>query len=136
MTADDRAAVMGLIANYGICIDAGDIDGYVGNFAPDGVLENSSGDARTGQDAIREFFTHIVSIGQVGVTSPWRHVLSLPSIRGDSERCYALTYVWIPRMGEDGRIFTPLVGKYTDEIVKIDGRWRFAKRRIQMDLRT
>jgi hypothetical protein len=36
--------------------------------------------------------------------------------------------------GNDGSIGVPLVGSYTDEIVKIGGRWYFQNRFDRLDL--
>ena len=41
MSADDRLDIMDLIARYAYTLDSGDLDGYVNNFAPDGVLFES-----------------------------------------------------------------------------------------------
>ena len=38
LSADDRLDIMDLIARYAYTLDSGDLDGYVNNFAPDGVL--------------------------------------------------------------------------------------------------
>lgn len=71
---------------------------------------------------------------RAGRRSALRHVMGLPVIRGDGDRCTARTYVMIPRMGEDGEISIPMVGTYRDDIVKIDGEWYFQKRSIFMDM--
>ena len=51
LSADDRLDIMDLIARYAYTLDSGDLDGYVNNFAPDGVLFEQ----HQGQVAIREY---------------------------------------------------------------------------------
>jgi hypothetical protein len=135
MTAEDRLAVIDLIVSYGYYLDAGDIDGYVDNFTPDGILAGANG-RRQGREAIRERVYHLLALGEVGPAAPMRmrHIFGIPSVHGDSERCEAATYVMIPGYDAEGRIAFPLIGVYKDAIVKHEGRWRFAVRTIQMDL--
>jgi hypothetical protein len=60
--------------------------------------------------------------------------MGIPLIRSDGDRCRAETYVMIPGGTGDGQIKVAMVGTYKDEIVKVDGRWRFAVRHIRMAL--
>jgi hypothetical protein len=140
MSPEDKLAVIDLIADYGFRLDAADLDGYVNNFMPDGVFDGGGG-ALHGRDEIRAYVGHLIEIGEAGPDGParLRHILGIPSVHGDSERCRARTYVMIPGhrpvQGSDGKeVFVPMVGTYTDDIVKHEGRWRFAKREIRMHL--
>jgi len=133
LSAQDQLDVMALIARYAVVLDAGDVEGYVSNFAPSGVVEYSGGRC-VGRDEIRAWVGRLVSINQVGPESRLRHVLGIPYIEGDGERCSARTYVMIPRQGEAGEIAIPLVLTYVDSCVKRGGRWLFEKRVIQTDL--
>ncbi len=134
MSAEDRLAVIDLIANYAWCVDTGDVEGYVDNFLADGVVEYGSGSRCAGHDEIRSWVAGLVDIKQIGSESGLRHVLGIPRIEGDGERCSARTYVVIPRLYATGEIGIPLVISYIDDCVKVDGRWRFAKRIIRGDL--
>jgi uncharacterized protein (TIGR02246 family) len=131
MSAEDKLAVMELIADYAFRLDSGDLDGYVDNFMPDGVFEGTAGRFE-GRNAIRAYVGSLFENRSAGPTM--RHVLGIPSIQGDGERCRARTYVMIPGQTDGNAISIPLVGIYKDEIVKADGRWRFARRTAQMDL--
>ena len=131
MSPEDKLAVQELIADYALRLDSGDLDGYVDNFTEDGVFEGTSGRFE-GRDAVRAYVGHLMETRGDGPTL--RHVLGIPSIHGDATRCHAQTYVIIPGQKGDAPISIPLVGVYTDEIVKVDGRWRFAKRNVRMDL--
>jgi ketosteroid isomerase-like protein len=139
ISAEDKVAVMNLIADYAFRLDTADLDGYVDNFTPDGVFDGGGGRIE-GRTAIREYVGKLLQNRPPGSTGGLRHVMGIPSIqedgRGDGggERCRALTYVMIPGSTDDGQIRVAMTGLYTDDIVKLDGRWRFAVRHIRMAL--
>jgi uncharacterized protein (TIGR02246 family) len=137
MTPEDKVAVMNLIADYAFRLDTADLDGYVDNFTPDGVFDGGGGRIE-GRAAIREYVGRLLQNRPPGSTGGLRHIMGIPSIEGvgegDRERCRALTYVMIPGSTEDGQIRVAMTGLYTDDIVKHDGRWRFAERHIRMAL--
>jgi hypothetical protein len=133
LSAADRLGVIDLIASYAMYLDAGDVEGYVGNFTPDGVVEYAGGSCE-GWDEIRPWVQRLVDIKQVGPESGLRHVLGIPHVQGDGDHATAQTYVVIPRLYQSGQIHVPLVISYIDECVKQAGRWRFAKRVIRQDL--
>ena len=133
LTAQDRLDVINLVASYAAYLDTADLDGYVDNFAPGGVIEHSAGRCE-GQAEIRAWVGGLLGARRPGDTSsPYRHVLGIPLIEGDGERCSARTYVLIPQQ-RDGELTLPMVLTYVDSCVKLDGRWRFAKRIIQPGL--
>lgn len=133
ISAEDRVAVMNLIADYAFRLDSADLDGYVENFTPEGVFDGGGGRIE-GRAAIREYVGRLLANRPPGSTGGLRHVMGMPSIEGDGDRCRALTYVMIPGSTQDGQIRVAMTGLYTDEIVKVDGRWRFAVRHIRMAL--
>jgi 3-phenylpropionate/cinnamic acid dioxygenase small subunit len=120
MTAQDRLDVIELIARYAQCIDAGDLDGYVANFAPDGVIEWQNGRA-AGQEEIRRWVGGLMATGRIGGEPAFtRHFVGLPFIHdGDGRRCQARTYVIIFRLDASGKVTVPSVGSYTDTCVKL-----------------
>jgi hypothetical protein len=133
LTAEDQLDIIALIADYAFRVDSGDVDGYTRTFAPDGVFEGGSG-RHEGADAIRAYVQHLLDIGQLGQPGSRRHVIGIPSIRGDRERCYVETPVFWPGPADGGGIEVARVGVYLDEIVRVDGAWRFAKRAVRMHL--
>jgi uncharacterized protein (TIGR02246 family) len=132
MSAEDRLAVIDLIARYAECVDTADVEGYAQLFAPDAVVEHSGGVVR-GRDEIRAWVSGLAREDRIGPRSQLKHVMGLPAIRGDDQRCTARTYILIPRQMEAGDISIRLAGAYRDDIVKQDGRWLFAKRVIDLD---
>lgn len=133
ISPEDRVAVMNLIADYAFRLDSSDLDGYVDNFAPDGVFDSTNGRFE-GREAIGTLVAGILETGRAGKHSQLRHVMGLPRIEAKGDRLYAETYVIIPATTNDGQIRVRMSGTYTDVIVKVDGRWRFAVRHIRMAL--
>jgi uncharacterized protein (TIGR02246 family) len=133
VSAEDKIEVMNLIADYAFRLDTADLDGYVDNFAPDGVFDGGAGRFE-GREAIRAYVGKLLENRSPGSASTMRHVMGIPRIHGDGESCRAQTYVMIPGGTEDGQIRIVMTGTYTDDIVKVDGRWRFAVRHIRMAL--
>jgi hypothetical protein len=113
-------------------VDTGDADAYASLFIEEGEVENSGGTVK-GREAIRTWVAGLAKEGRIGPESRLKHVLGLPVIRGDGQRCTARTYVVIPKLMEAGDISTRFVGTYKDDIVKQDGRWQFAKRVIDLE---
>ena len=133
LSAEDKVAIMELIARYAQCIDGGDRDGYTANFVPDATIEWVNGSVH-GHDQIRAWVGDMIDTGQVGSDpAKVRHFVGIPYITGDSERANVRTYVILFTLGE-GEVRVPFVGSYTDTCVKAGGQWLFEKRIIGADL--
>jgi ketosteroid isomerase-like protein len=134
LTADDRLAIMNLIAHYAQSLDSGDADAYAANFTPDGVAEWANGSAR-GRDQIKTWVGGLMKAGGIGATpAQIRHFVNMPDISGEGGRATARTYVTIFGLSKTGTVNVPSVASYTDTLVKQDGRWFFAKRVMKADL--
>ncbi|WP_156687592.1 nuclear transport factor 2 family protein [Mycobacterium sp. Marseille-P9652] len=114
---DDRAAIHALIAGYALALDAGDLDGCLALFLPDAefVVYGRS-------------FVGFAGIGAMFRNAP--HGLHLTGasqidVRGDTAT--ARSQVLFVRAGD--LCLRPAL--YDDELVRADGRWRFARRRCQ-----
>jgi hypothetical protein len=134
LTAEDRVAIMDLIASLPFRLDVRDLDGYVDSFTPDGVLEGETG-RREGREEIRAYMAPILARDE-GRPRSLRHILGIPLLTGDRDCCYAQTQLMIPQLLDDGSLTIPRSGIYFDEIVPHDGRWRFRRRNVRMDLRS
>jgi hypothetical protein len=137
--AQDRAEIEDLMARYLFAIDYFDWDAYVATFAPDGELEFASGTSK-GRDAIRtavESFSK--RIGEFyhtedGKPAKLRHVILQSAIRVEGDRGWASS-LWV-EMANDGPGDTMKMGTfgtYEDELVRLDGQWLFASRRVLND---
>lgn len=113
----DQVQIRGLIAGYALALDAGDIDQCVNLFASDGEFE-VYGKTFAGHDGIGAMFRaaarglHLTGVSRIGV---------------DGDVATARSQVLFVRAGDF--VLRPAI--YDDELVRIDGHWRFARRRCR-----
>jgi uncharacterized protein (TIGR02246 family) len=126
LSAEDRVAIMDLIARYAHTLDSGDLDGYVNNFAPDGVLFEQ----HRGRQAIRDYVAMLMREGRAGPLPTGdvahRHFAGAPTIDGGNGRANVHSYLLWVKMGSDPPVSA--AAEYIDECVKLDGRWYFQSR--------
>ncbi len=135
--ADDRALIEDLQARYLFAFDFGDPEGYAGTFAPDGILDFGWGEI-TGREAIAKFIADgrkrteearaKTPAGQR--PSVGRHIISNIVIKIDGNKARGVAYWSHMTSGPDGRGGVDFFGHYEDELVKVNGEWLFARRRI------
>lgn len=127
LNAEDRLDIMDLIARYAHTLDTGDLDGYVNNFAPDGVLFEQ----HRGREQIRAYVADLMRRGRAGPLPSGdvalRHFAGAPTIAGGDGRATVHSYLLWINMGSDPPISA--AAEYLDECVKLaDGRWYFLSR--------
>ena len=129
LSADDRLDIMDLIARYAYTLDQGDLDGYVNNFAPDGVLFEN----HRGREAIREYVAMLMQQGRAGPLPngdvAYRHFVGSPVIDGAGDHATVHSYLLWVNMGSAPPVSA--AAEYTDQVVKLDGRWYFASRTLR-----
>jgi len=126
LSADDRLDIMDLIARYAHTLDSGDLDGYVNNFAPDGVLfENHKG-----RQQIRDYVAMLMREGRAGPLPngevAYRHFAGQSTIDGAGDHATVHSYLLWVNMGSEPPVSA--AAEYVDECVKLDGRWYFQSR--------
>jgi hypothetical protein len=126
-----REAVRDLVARYNAYGDSGLFDRMIGLFTRDATLELAE---RTyvGHDEIRSVFESVPERSSEGGTRPpayLRHCTSTHQIDlvdedGATGRCYffVLTGIGLDHWG-----------RYLDDYRRVDGAWRFARRRVLID---
>jgi uncharacterized protein (TIGR02246 family) len=134
---DDRALIEDLQARYMFAFDYGDPEGYAGTFTSDGVLDYGGGEIK-GREAIAKF----IAAGRKRTeearakTPPGqqptvgRHIINNMVIKVDGNKAHGVAYWTHMTSGADGRGTVDFFGHYEDEMVKVDGEWLFARRRI------
>ena len=141
--ARDRAEIEDLMARYLFAMDYNDFDTYADTFVEDGTLEFAQGSV-TGRDAIREkargFKEAVAGIYRDVDGNPaiLRHVLCQSVIRVEGDKAWH-TGFWFETANDgprtpDGKRFTPTLGSfgtYADELVRVDGEWKFFYRNIR-----
>lgn len=120
MTGDARAdetAIRELLAGYALALDVGDVDECVQLFAPDGEFL-VYGKTFAGHDAIAGMFR---------AAARGLHLNGSARIDIAGERATARSQVLFVRAGD--LQLRPAI--YDDELTRIAGQWRFARRRCR-----
>ena len=130
--AEDRAAIEDLQARYLFALDFHDPDLYVSTFTEDGVLDYGSGDVK-GRQAIKNVIAGMPKPKPVAGKRDGaaRHNISNIVIKVDGNKAVSRSY-WFHYSNDnpDRRGVFDGFGHYEDEIVKVNGKWLFTKRKI------
>jgi hypothetical protein len=129
LSAEDRTAIVGLIASQNHLLDDWDIEGFVGNFVEDGVFETVLGHCE-GQNEIRAHFERLGARNRTG-RGRGRHFVGGSAIEGDAERCTARTNSFRIHESEQGELSIGGLSEYQDVLVKVNGRWLFKQRHVE-----
>jgi uncharacterized protein (TIGR02246 family) len=113
----DKAEIRELIAGYALALDAGDVDRCVELFAPDGEF-GVYGKTFVGHDGIGAMFR---------AAARGLHLTGVSHIDVDGDIATAQSQVLFVRSGD----FVLRPALYDDELGRIDGRWRFVRRRCR-----
>ena len=131
----DKAEIEALVARYVTALDTLDADAYEGVFTEDGVYD-VTGTAYQGRAAIRKIVTDLQASRArneaAGTPSPHLyHVMANASIEIlDATNARHQSYAQTVRAGDDGRFVVGFMGRYEDELVKVDGRWFIKSRKL------
>ena len=128
----DRA-VENLIAAYAELVDDGDFAG-LGALLADATF-TGSGAPVSGPDAIETMFRDMLIVYADG-TPRTRHVTTNVAIEVDEEAGTAVSRAYFTVLqAVPGLALQPIVsGRYRDRFERRDGQWRFAERRVLIDL--
>lgn len=135
--ADDRAAIEDLHGRYLFAFDWNDAATYAATFAEDGILDYGAGEVK-GRKAIAEFIeagrkrneearakTPAGERPRVG-----RHIITNIVVKVDGDKARGLAYWTHMTTGPNGYGTVDFFGHYEDELVKVNGEWLYARRRI------
>src|SRR5262245_63241431 len=129
---EDRAAIEDLQARYLFALDFHDPDLYVSTFTEDGVLDYGSGEVK-GRQAIKDVIAKMPNPAPVAGkrAAAARHNISNIVIKVESDRAVGRSY-WFHYSNDnpDRRSVFDGFGHYEDELVKVNGKWLFTKRKI------
>jgi ketosteroid isomerase-like protein len=123
--SDDRLAIHELLARYSHAIDGRDYAAWVDCFTADGVLVSAMG-VSSGRLEL-EAFAKTYEAGRARMPNA-RHFMTNIATKIDGDRASARSYVQITTSNPQG-VRVLFTGQYDDELVRIDGMWKFAERR-------
>ena len=126
-------AIENLIATYAELVDDGDFAG-LGALLADATF-TGSGASVSGPDAIEKMFRNMVIVYDDG-TPRTKHVTTNVIIEADEEAGTAVSRAYFTVLQAlPGLPLGPIVsGRYRDRFERHDGQWRFAERRVRVDL--
>lgn len=125
---EDQLAIQRVLTDYSTFLDARDFDGYIGLFTEDGVWANAD-TVREGRAEIRAMLQGLFGETEDGfVNLSSFHQLSNFEIDVDGDRAHARSrFVFVMR-GEGGAPTPELSGQYEDDLVRVGGAWKIARR--------
>nr|WP_315425836.1 nuclear transport factor 2 family protein [uncultured Albidiferax sp.] len=133
LSPEDRFAIKDLLSRYNWALDTGDVEAFVGCFAPDGVMieevfENP--DVWAGRDGIRRLAEHYRGI----VNFPGRqhyadNILVTPT---GEDHAQVRSFALVTECHGEPPYQLRFCGYYDDEIVRLEGLWFFAKRVVRL----
>ncbi len=132
-----RESIRDLVARYNANADAGRFAEVVALFTEDAVMElpdsSGGGELIAGRDAIAAMFRdvrgQVVTSAPAGTTPHLRHFTATLQIDVDSPDHATSRSYFLVLMPEGLDHW----GRYVDEYVRVDGEWRFARRRASVD---
>lgn len=126
-------AIENLIATYAELVDDGDFAG-LGRLLADATF-GGSGASVSGSDAIEQMFRDMLIVYDDG-TPRTKHVTTNVIIDVDEQTGTATSRAYFTVLQAlPGLPLQPIVsGRYRDRFDRRDGQWRFAERRVRIDL--
>ncbi|MEE4596146.1 nuclear transport factor 2 family protein [Streptomyces sp. DSM 41524] len=126
-------AIENLIARYAELVDDGDFAG-LGTLLADATF-TGSGEPVSGREAIEEMFKETLIVYADG-TPRTHHVTTNVAIEVDEQANTAVSrsYVTVFQALPDLPLQPIAAGRYHDRFERRDGQWRFAERRVRINL--
>lgn len=130
-----RTEIEHLLYAYAERIDAGDFAGVGALFADGEIRAGADGPSCRGAEAVRELYAATVRLHADG-TPRTKHVTTNVVVAVDESAgtATARAYFTVLQQLDDFPLQTIVAGRYHDDFRRVDGRWRFAVRRMYVDL--
>ncbi|HWW64851.1 MAG TPA: nuclear transport factor 2 family protein [Sphingomonadaceae bacterium] len=125
---EDELAIRRLLIDYAWTQDARDYPAYAALFAKNGEWINGS-IVRKGPEEIEKMLVGIYGPPPPGfVNRESFHISTNIEIHVDGDRATATSRHLLFMRGPDGRPQPALAGRYEDELIREDGKWKFLRR--------
>jgi len=126
LTSEDRWEINDLYARYAFGWDDGDGEGFAAVFTPDGVFHRPEDAPLVGREEIAAFVSQRTEI-QPGI----RHFTTNVVVAGEGMQARGTGYVIALRIDSDD-VRLRAVGRYHDQLRKLDVGWLIADRRLEL----
>lgn len=126
---EDEREIRNVLAMLSHLADHGTIDDYIALWAPDGVWQGTTDVAR-GWDELR---ARVEAYRARGIQGPGSHTMHVSTTRSvelvttDAARSESY-FIYFTNVDTTPR--PTRVGRYVDELIRVNGRWRLSRRRI------
>jgi hypothetical protein len=122
----DQANIFDLINTYSDYLDRADVDGLVGLFAPQGLMDMGGGAVHRGKAELRELFLDRCRLYQVQTL----HFSGSRLTAYDGSTASVTSSLYSLLESRDQRLGMHTWGRYVDEVILVDGRWLFLERHL------
>lgn len=130
---EDREAIRALILAYGEAHDHRDYRTFAELFATNGEWVGGLGSAQ-GPQAIFELMDRTIGHDPRPEGSGTYHVMTNDQIEIDGDRARATTKWLYLAPGDDGAPRLVFLGRYEDQFIRENGKWKFLRREAPVDL--
>ncbi|MBO9581695.1 MAG: nuclear transport factor 2 family protein [Sphingobium sp.] len=130
LTAEDRLAILDLMARYSWAYDDGNAEAYAAVFTPDGILADEFSILGTGRDEIKQALK--LFIDQRG-SDLWRHYNDQHLFEVGPDRVRIRSYWMVVSTNISGESHVLGQGRYVTEVQRLHGEWLIARRTFSVD---
>ena len=127
---EDLLAIQQLFIDYGLALDAGDLDAYAQLFAIEGNVNLGPIGRATGRHEIRALMAQTLK-GLVGSSF---HIVSSPQINLTGDSATSQVMWTVIHRDKNGQPQVTMIGKHHDELIRENGEWKIQSRRGTVDI--
>lgn len=125
---EDELAIRRVLVDYAATQDARDYAGYAALFAREGEWVNGKS-VYKGREAIQKMLTDLYGAPPPGfVNNESYHITSNPQINLNGNRATVRSRHLLIMRGPNGEPTPALAGRYEDEFIREDGKWKILRR--------
>ncbi len=121
----DQLAIRQLVAQYNRAFDFGDPAAWVETFADDGTFAMGGRQLAAGREALLAF------AGKMIPTMKVKHCTTDAIVEVNGDTATHDAYLILVNTGDQVSVANS--GRYRDQLVKVDGRWKFKSREVEID---
>jgi ketosteroid isomerase-like protein len=127
---EDILAIQQLFIDYGLALDAGDLDRYAQLFAIQGTVNLGPIGRATGRSEIQALMAQALE-GLVGSSF---HIVSSPQINLNGNVATSQVMWTVIHRDKNGQPQVTMIGKHHDELIRENGEWKIQTRKGTVDI--
>ena len=127
---EDILAIQQLFIDYGLALDAGDLDRYAQLFAIQGTVNLGPIGRATGRGEIQALMAQTLE-GLVGSSF---HIVSSPQINLHGDIATSQVMWTVIHRDKNGQPQVTMIGKHHDELIRENGEWKIQTRKGTVDI--